>query len=193
MVSRTAWLDEGLNVLAAHGHTALVEDRLCERLGVEPGAGSFREHFDDEAGFHRALLTHVEAGYTDKYIEHADRSGQEPDGSLAPRARLVGLAEVVLSDSARPDLEVAMRSWARHHPEAEAVQERIDRRRVEHVRGLIEEAVGDPERAERLARLMYLVLVGGRQVVPAASHGELRDYFALAMASIEDAETPDQS
>jgi hypothetical protein len=193
MATRTDWLDAGLEVLAAQGHAALVEDPLHERVGAEPGDGSFREHFGDEAGFHKALLTHVEAGYTSHYIDRADRSGPDRDGGSTPQARLARLADAVLSDSARPDLEVAMRRWAGHHPEARAMQERIDRRRVDYVRGLLTEATGDPDHAEWLARLMYLVLVGGRQVLPSASHTELRGYFGLVMASIRDADTPRRS
>jgi hypothetical protein len=190
MTTRTDWLDAGLHVLAAHGHPALSEGRLHERLGAGPGDGSFREHFGDEAGFHKALLTHIEASYTNHYINRADHSGLEQDGGLTPQARLARLADDVLSDSARPDLEVAMRSWARHHPEAGVMQERIDRRRMDYVRGLLAEATGDPERADWLARLMYLVLVGGRQVVPPASRSELRGYFSLVMNSIRNTGAP---
>jgi hypothetical protein len=190
MATRSDWLDAGLDVLAADGHSALVAARLRDCLGAEAGEGSFGEHFGDEAGFHKALLMHVEVGYTNRYIDRADQSGVDQNGGATPQARLARLAEGVLSDSARPDLEVAMRNWARHHPEARVTQERIDRRRMDYVRGLLVEATGDPDRAEWLARLMYLVLVGGRQVVPAASDGELRGYFGLVMASIRDTPTP---
>ncbi|GAA1971823.1 hypothetical protein [Catenulispora subtropica] len=193
MATRTDWLDAGLDVLAAHGHPALIEDRVAMRLGVDPKEGSFCEHFGDEAGFHEALLTHAEACYTNAYITRADPSGPGEDSGLTPQDRLGRLADAVLSDGARPDLEVAMRSWARHHAAAGVMQERIDRRRVDYVRGLIAEATGDLEHAERLARLMYLVLVGARQVVPSASNSELREYFGLAMAAIRAGDAPQPS
>lgn len=196
MATRSDLLDRGLNVLAEHGHPALADGRLHEHLGTEPGTGSFGEHFDGEAEFHDALLEHVEARYTNGYIDHADGTAADrdqtpdptPDPAATARDRLSRLADAILSDNARPDLEIAMRAWARHHPEARAMQERIDRRRMEYVRGLLTEATGDPQRAEQLARLMYLVLVGARQVVPPASREELRGYFDLVLASIQDAD-----
>lgn len=173
MATRQDWLRAGLDVLAAEGVPALTIDRLTASLGLSKG--SYYHHFRGTGGFRTALLEYFEAQFTARLIDTVE---QDPDAPAA--AKLSRLLELVLADPDSAELEIAVRAWALQDPEARATQERIDSRRTEYLRKLCRglDQVEDPD---RLARLLYLVLIGAEQVLPALPSGELRDIYALIL------------
>ncbi|MCP2261487.1 transcriptional regulator, TetR family [Streptoalloteichus tenebrarius] len=179
MASRQDWLEAGLATLAEDGAQALTIERLSGRLGLTKG--SFYHHFRNMGAFRAALLDHFEARYTTSFIDVVERAG----GS--PRERLDHLLNLALAHGDfSTSLDVAFRAWALQDAEANAAQERVDRRRTEYLRDLCVTAGIDAEEATSVARLMYLVLVGARQVVPPISAEEMRHVYAMAMRLLPD-------
>jgi AcrR family transcriptional regulator len=178
MATKTDWLDAGLEVLAEDGAPAVTIERLAERLGLSKG--SYYHHFKGTGGFRTALLERFEARYTTRLIDTVER---DPDAS--PAAKLNRLLELVLSDPDGTDLEIAVRAWALQDDEVRAAQERVDRVRTKYLQllcqGLAEDFDGRLVDPDRLARLLYLILIGAEQVLPAVPRSELRELYAMTL------------
>jgi AcrR family transcriptional regulator len=173
MATKADWLDAGLEVLAEDGAPAITIERLTERLGLSKG--SYYHHFKGTGGFRTALLAHFEARYTTRLIDTVE---QDPDAS--PAAKLNRLLELVLADPDGAQLEIAVRAWALQDDEVRAAQERVDQARTEYLQLLCQGIAKDVD-PDRLARLLYLVLIGAEQVLPALPRGELRELYAMTL------------
>lgn len=166
----TDWLDEGLAVLASDGPDGLTIDELCRRMDLTKG--SFHHHFDGYADFKARLLRHFEAEGTTDIIETVEA---EP----TPEAKLRRLLAVVeaYSHRAERDPEITIRAWAQHDEAVREVQARVDERRVEYVRSLCRDAGVGEDRVDRLAAMLYAVIVGSEQMQPPIRGGDLRSLF----------------
>jgi AcrR family transcriptional regulator len=151
-----AWLAEGLALLAEQGAPAVTLDRLCERMGMSKGA--FYHHFGSMPKFRTRLLGHFEAEYTHGIIDAVEGA----DGRSAPERLNRLLADAITGTT--PELEIAMRAWAKQDPEAAAAQERVDATRLGYVRGLCEQT--GHAGPDQTATVLYLVLIGGAHLVP---------------------------
>ena len=175
MATKTDWLEAGLKVLAEEGAPAVTIERLTERLGLSKG--SYYHHFKGAAGFRTALLEYFETQFTTRLIDTVE---QDPDA--APAIKLNRLLELVLADPDSAELEIAVRAWSLQDAEARGTQERVDRARTEYLqllcRGLDSPKVDDPD---RLARLLYLILIGAEQVLPTLPANELREVYAMTL------------
>jgi AcrR family transcriptional regulator len=173
MVTRTEWLEAGLELLADEGAPAVTIDRLTTQLGVTKG--SYYHHFKGAAGFRSALLEHFEARFTTRLIDTVER---EPDAE--PAAKLQHLLRLVLSQPDNAQLEIAVRAWALQDAEVRAAQERVDRARTTYLKRLCRGLKADID-PDRLAQLLYLILIGAEQVLPPVSKGELREIYATTL------------
>jgi AcrR family transcriptional regulator len=173
MVTRTEWLEAGLELLAEEGAPAVTIDRLTSKLGVTKG--SYYHHFKGAAGFRTALLEYFEAQFTTRLIDTVER---EPDAE--PAARLQHLLRLVLSDPDNAELEIAVRAWALQDAEVRAAQERVDRARTSYLKELCRglKAEVDPD---RFAQLLYLILIGAEQVLPSMPKADLREIYAMTL------------
>ncbi|GGS83154.1 TetR/AcrR family transcriptional regulator [Nonomuraea spiralis] len=174
MAGKRDWLETGLGLLTTDGARGLTIERLCGELNLTKG--SFYHHFKGMTGFKRDLLEHFEAEHTTRFIAAADNSGGHPQN------RLNLLLDLVLDDNGgSQDLEIAMRSWALQDPDVRAVQERVDRTRVEYLRTLWRDLGGRESDVTPMAKLLYLILVGAQQIIPPVPAGELRDIYLRAL------------
>ncbi|MFJ8691659.1 TetR/AcrR family transcriptional regulator [Streptomyces roseolilacinus] len=174
MASRQDWLEEGFRVLSEDGAPALTIERLTARLKLTKG--SFYHHFRGMAGYKTDLLAYYETEHTGRYVAEAERGG----GTAG--ARLRRLLELALEDKGVSDgLEIAVRAWALQDAEVRALQQRVDRLRVDYLRDLLREAGGPDTDTAPLARLLYLLLVGAQQLVPPLPAEELREVYTLAL------------
>lgn len=175
MVTKADWLEAGLKVLAAEGAPALTIERLTEKMGLSKG--SYYHHFKGAGGFRTALLEYFEAQFTARLIDTVE---QHPDADAG--AKLKGLLDLVLADEAKVQLEIAVRAWALQDSEARAAQERVDHARTTYLqqlcRGLGSKQLDDPD---RLARLLYLILIGAEQVLPPVPSSELRELYGMTL------------
>ena len=179
MVTRTEWLDAGLELLADEGAPAVTIERLTGKLGVTKG--SYYHHFKGAAGYRTALLEYFEAQFTTRLIDRIER---EPDAE--PAAKLQHLLRLVLSDPDNAELEIAVRAWALQDPEVRAAQERVDRARTAYLKELCRGLNADLD-PDRFAQLLYLILIGAEQVLPPIAKDDLREIYALTLrlASID--------
>jgi len=178
MADNQQWLDAGLATLQKDGARALTIERVAGQVGLSKG--SFYHHFGGMAGYRTALLFHYEATYTSQYIDAA-----EADPTAAPMVKITRLLDLVCDEGDDQNLEAGLRAWASQDPEVHRALERIDRRRVDYLKGLWLELTGDEEQAGLMSRLLYLITVGAGQVIPSVPAGELRRIyeFTLGLAS----------
>jgi AcrR family transcriptional regulator len=173
VVTRTEWLEAGLELLADEGAPAVTIERLTGKLGVTKG--SYYHHFKSAAGYRTALLEYFEAQFTTRLIDTVERA---PDAE--PWAKLQRLLKLVLSDPNSAQLEIAVRAWALQDAEVRAAQERVDRTRTAYLKELCRglKAEVDPD---RLAELLYLILIGAEQVLPTVRNDDLREIYAMTL------------
>lgn len=174
-VDATAWLDEGLALLAEHGAPSVTLDRLCERMGMSKGA--FYHHFGSMPKYRTRLLGHFEARFTTAIIDAV-----EALDTLPPRERLNRLLAEATKHTG-PPLQVAMRAWAKQDPEAARVQERVDSTRIGYLRSLCE--LAGHGRPDQSAKMLYLMLVGAEHLMPPLPKTELRDMHQLLLPLLD--------
>jgi AcrR family transcriptional regulator len=181
MPTRSDWIQAGLVAVADNGPDGLRIDRLCRRLGVSKG--SFHHHFAGAGDFKQALLAAYEALVVDALNQAIDQTAADN-----PKAALAGLTAAVTSRGSfyRPDLEVAMRAWAFSDPDARAVQERVDSRRLESLQGIWSRILDDPAAVHTAALLPYLVGIGASLVQPPTPPGQLQRVYELLLKLVPD-------
>ena len=181
VATRSDWLETGLTALADDGPNGLRIDRLCRRLGVSKG--SFHHHFAGAGDFKQALLAAYEARVV-KALEEAI----EQMAAATPKAALALLTAAITSQQSfyRPDLEVAMRAWAFSDREVRAVQERVDLRRLESLRGIWSKILDDPVAAQTAALVPYLVGIGASLVQPPTPPEQLHRVYELLLGLVPD-------
>ena len=168
--ARQAWLAQGLALLAEQGAPALTLERLCERVGMSKGA--FYHHFGSVPKFRTALLACFETELTTAVIEAVDACGD-----LSPRDKLHTLLAEAAKSEHGPQVEIAVRAWAKQDPEAAAVQERVDATRIAYLRGVCEQT--GHAKPDLMAQLLYLMLVGAEHLMPPLPKDELREMYEL--------------
>lgn len=175
MVSRTEWLDAGLELLAAEGAPAVTIERLTGTLGVTKG--SYYHHFKGASGYKAALLEYFELRYTTRLIDLVE--GTDDSG-----AKLQHLLRLVLSDPDSAALEIAVRAWALQDPEVRAAQERVDKTRTAYLKKLCRGLETDVD-PDRFAQLLYLILIGAEQVVPPIGKQDVREIYDLVLRLVD--------
>ncbi|MFF5209099.1 TetR/AcrR family transcriptional regulator [Streptosporangium sp. NPDC000396] len=183
MATKRDWLETGFDVLARDGARALTIERLCGELDLTKG--SFYHHFKGMMGFKKDLLAHFEAEHTARFITAVESSGGHA------RTKLRRLLDLVLDDK-NDSVEIAVRSWALQDTDVRAVQERVDRTRIDYLRVLWRDLGGPESDVAPMSQLLYLILIGAQQVIPPVSAPELRDIYkrALRLVPHEEADTP---
>jgi AcrR family transcriptional regulator len=177
--TRSDWLQAGLTTVADDGPDGLRIDRLCRRLGVSKG--SFHHHFAGAGDFKRALLDAYET-----LVVEALNDAIEQTAAITPQESLAGLTAAITSTQSfyRPELEVAIRAWAFSDSQVRAVQERVDRRRLESLEGIWSRILDDPAAVHTAALLPYLVGIGASLVQPPTPPGQLRGVYELLLGLV---------
>lgn len=154
--TREDWIEEGFRVLAGEGDAGLTVDALCERL--DRSKGSFYHHFNGRPAYVEALLDAWEGQATDRFVEigHAG-------GPVAARLKEVNREASELRNAG---VERAIRLWASTEPLAARAQDRVDRKRLDLLRELCVEKMGEREAAVLLARVFQLIFVGAQYLDP---------------------------
>ena len=179
MPTRSDWLQAGLTAVADDGPDGLRIDRLCRRLGVSKG--SFHHHFAGAGDFKRALLDAYET-----LVVEALNDAIEQTAAITPQESLAGQTAAITSTQSfyRPELEVAIRAWAFSDSEVRAVQERVDRRRLESLEGIWSRILDDPAAVHTAALLPYLVGIGASLVQPPTPPDQLRGVYELLLGLV---------
>jgi AcrR family transcriptional regulator len=148
-LSAKDWLDQGLKTLAQNGFTALKAEPLAKAMGVS--RGSFYWHFADIAAFHAAILKHWREVAAERVIAGLEASARDANPLALLLRRAFGNKQA---------LEKAVRSWAAVDPKARAAVQAIDRRRVDYVDHMLQQAGLEADVARARAQILYWAFLG---------------------------------
>ncbi len=158
--SKERWLDEGLAVLGEVGIKGVTIDALRARLGLT--TGSFYHHFGGMDGYRSALLAYYEERDTQAYIDMIEALPAD-DGASKLRALMTAAVDAIEADEA---LEPQVRVWASHDDAARACLERVDAQRSEYIRRQCRATGAEPELADEIGAMIYLIAIGADHIVP---------------------------
>jgi AcrR family transcriptional regulator len=148
-LSKSDWIDHGLDTLTRAGPRALKVAPMAAKLKVS--RGSFYWHFRDIGDFRDALLAAWQERLTDRVIRDLDaRQGER------------GLLRRLLRGafSSERQLDRAMRVWAAEDRGVAAAVAAVDARRVARIAGLLADAGVARERARHRAAFLYWAFLG---------------------------------
>lgn len=151
-VSRGAYFQTGLDVLADRGYGGLKLAEVCHRLGVT--SGSFYHYFDNWPAYTRELVGYWKRASSKKLAECCARA-QDPRG----RIDLLIHNGVNLPHGA----EAAMRTWSALDPQVRAAQEAVDSERHEIMRQAALQILRDARQARVFADWSLYLLIGYEQ------------------------------
>jgi AcrR family transcriptional regulator len=156
---RAAWVDAGLQALAAGGPDAVRIEPLAQALGVT--RGGFYWHFAGRRAFLDELLDDWERRSTEEVIEQVEREGGDPRAK-ARRAGALTFAEDLLP------IDLAVRDWARREPAVADRLRRVDNRRMDYLRAQLGTVCADEDELEARCLTAFAVAIGHHFV--AAGH-----------------------
>ena len=159
VVTREAYFETGLAILADRGYGALKLAEVCHRLGVT--TGSFYHYFANWPAYSRELVDYWCRHATTRIVD-AVRAEDDPHRRVETLMR----EALALPHGA----EAAIRVWGAIDPDVCAVQARVDRQRYDIVRESSLELVGDARQAEVFAAWCVYVLVGYEQATLPRDH-----------------------
>lgn len=148
------WVEMAIDVLAREGVTGLRVEVLAKRCGVTKG--SFYWHFKDRQALLDAVLEHWKLGR----IRDIEKTTAVTAGN--EREQLHYAIEVYGASRNRKgmSIELAVRDWARHDPQAAAVVEMVDLYRLECTRKLFVAAGMSDADAKSRSLLLYACVFG---------------------------------
>jgi AcrR family transcriptional regulator len=153
-LDRIDWVENANDVLAREGVSGLRVEVLAKRCGVTKG--SFYWHFKDR----RDLLGAVLERWKEGRIRDIEKTTSISPGQ--ERAQLHYAIEVYGASRNRRGMaiELAIRDWARHDPQAAAVVESVDLYRLECTRRLFVAAGMSDAEAKSRSLLLYACVFG---------------------------------
>lgn len=147
-LSPAAWIDAGLEQLAALGPAALRAEPLSRHLNTSKG--SFYWHFKDVPAFQAALLEAWQARVINKMRADENQGG-------TPTDKLIRFGQMVQFDIAGP----ALRAWAQADQAVGSALADVDKARMERLSQLLAE-IGVTN--SDFAKAAYGTLVGLQQI-----------------------------
>ncbi len=150
-LSREAWLEQALEVLARDGNAKLRVETIAAALGVT--TGSFYWHFKDRDTFLESLVRYWEATMTGAAVDQISSVGGRPEDRLKAL-----MAFVLGNDLARYDISI--RALAAQEAQVRPIVTTVDGRRMAFIRSLFEPMgfTGDALEMRVRAVLAYLSL-----------------------------------
>jgi AcrR family transcriptional regulator len=169
---RREWIRQGLRLLAEGGPDAVRIEPLAKELGVS--RGGFYWHFEDRGALLTAMLDTWEQATTEEVAERLESEDDIP-------SKLRRLFTLTSPGVVKTDL--AIRDWARRdHAVAERLQ-RIDNRRMGHLRALFADVTTDPAEVEARCMLTFSLLIGNHYIT--AEHGSYSRTDVLELALVQ--------
>ncbi|MCQ4122090.1 TetR/AcrR family transcriptional regulator [Rhodococcus tibetensis] len=143
------FLDGGLDVLGSKGHAGLRLATVCEAVGAT--TGSFYHAFANWGDYTSELIQYWRTEKSGRLISNAREITD-------PAKRLTFLIDIGLH--LPHESEAAIRVWAAHDPDVQAIQIEVDQERRRFIADAYFEATNDRELAERNATVAMYLLVG---------------------------------
>jgi AcrR family transcriptional regulator len=151
-VTRDAYFDAGMQLLATAGYPALKQATLCEALGVT--TGSFYNHFENWQDYTDQLLARWREERTLAITEAASQTAD-------PIEAIELLRDLACDLPYRA--ESAIRAWSLTDPDVAQVQAQVDRERLAAVRRAMDGLFRDPATADQWSRTAIYILIGFEQ------------------------------
>lgn len=148
-LSKSSWLQHGLETLAVKGFEALKAEPMAKALNVS--RGSFYWHFKDIRDFRQAILELWRERATLQVI-------QATDESHPAQSRLMAL--VHRSFDADHHLEAAIRAWAAQNKEAAEVAQSVDVERISYLADVLVSEGVTLAKAKHRAMFIYWAYLG---------------------------------
>ncbi|MEU0660122.1 TetR/AcrR family transcriptional regulator [Streptomyces lavendulocolor] len=161
---RGKWIEEGLRALAAGGPDAVRIEPLAQALGVSKGG--FYGYFANRDALLTEMLDTWERQVTEAVIEHVDEGGGDGREKLERLFTLV--AESGGTAVRSPEIDLAIRDWARRDEAVAQRLRRVDNRRMDYLRSLFASFCADPDDVEVRCMVTFSVRIGAHVV--AADH-----------------------
>lgn len=153
-LTRTAWLDHGLRILARQGATALKVGDLAAGLNVS--RGSFYWHFKDIGEFRLQLLERWQERTTDQVLE-------QTDASTTGTARLTHLMKLAFNEDR--SLDRSIRAMGATDKAVAKMVASVDARRIAYMAKVLTEAGVEHRRALSRAEFLYWAYIGQSAVM----------------------------
>lgn len=151
--TREDWLGAALAILIAKGVEGVRVLTLSQRLKVS--RSSFYWYFKDREDLLAQLLEHWRQTNNHSIIEHAQR----PSATIAEG--VLGIFECWVDPRLfDPQLDFAVRAWARRSKTVRRIIDRADRERVQAIAGMYERHGFQEQDAFVRARILYFMQIG---------------------------------
>jgi AcrR family transcriptional regulator len=174
-LNKTAWFEQGFNLLKAGGAAELTIENLTKRLNITKG--SFYHHFKSRQDYSEKLLEFWEEKQTFDIFEISKQ-----------KKTFKGINETLLrlsKENMDPEIEVAIRAWALRDPVARTFQERIDQQRLGFLKAMFSLMTDDPEQVEMISLIRYCFYIGSHQIIPAVDEKNYRKKLDALMEMFE--------
>jgi AcrR family transcriptional regulator len=171
---RAAWIQTGLEALAAGGPAAVRIEPLANSLGVT--RGGFYGQFQNREALLEAILDDWERAAIDEVLTQVEHRGGDP------RTKLRRAGALTFSEHLLP-VELAIRDWSRRDPAVAERVRRVDNRRMEYLRLLFRAICPDEDAVEARSVLAFSLAIGHHFI--AADHGTHNRTQALELAVSE--------
>src|SRR5262245_51956225 len=169
------WLQGGLEALCEEGIAGLLTESLAARLGVT--TGSFYWHFTDRDDFYTQLVEYWSRQMTDNLIEAMEAAHLSPAQQLCESFLRV-------NDERLSRYETPLRAWALTNAKARQETARVDRKRLEYVRQLLERLGYRGRQLEMRARTLLLAAMAEPSFFLSDPAGERREWLRLRLEMV---------
>ena len=163
----SAWVREGLTVLAELGPEGLTIDELCRRLHLTKG--SFYHHYANRSVYISAVLAFWEQEMTAHVIEVSEQEG-------TAQQRLRRLTQISTTFE-HERVETIIRAWASQDETVRLYQERVDRKRLQYLSELCGTILENPDDGLALAQIFYTMYVGAQHIFPPVGGKDLQQLY----------------
>ncbi len=153
-LDRGHWIEGAIEVLAREGIAGLRIEVLAKRCGVTKG--SFYWHFKDRQDLLAAVLEHWREGRIRDIEKITTVSPGHERDQLHFAIKVYGTSR----NRKGVSIELAVRDWARHDPQAAAVVEAVELYRLECTRKLFVAAGMSDAEAKSRSLLLYACVFG---------------------------------
>jgi len=153
-LDRGHWIESAIDVLAREGVSGLRVEGLAKRCGVTKG--SFYWHFKDRQDLLAAVLEHWREGR----IRDIEKTTSFTPGMERPQLHYAIEVYGASRNRKGMSIELAVRDWARHDPQAAAVVEAVDLYRLDCTRKLFVAAGMSDAEAKSRSLLLYACVFG---------------------------------
>ncbi|WP_030200840.1 TetR/AcrR family transcriptional regulator [Streptomyces sp. NRRL S-87] len=161
---RGAWIEQGLEALAAAGPEAVRIEVLAQALGVSKGG--FYGYFRNRDALLTEMLDTWEREAAEAVIEEVEGTGGDARTRLD---RLFTITATPEGPARGVAVELAIRDWARRDESVAERLRRVDNRRMEYLRSLFGSFCESAQEVELRCTLTFALRLGGHLI--AADHG----------------------